>query len=1054
MIPPDIITRIQNIYDSCDSIEKDYLKNILLEIRDTGESYTYDNVWLSDYKEIPVDKYTFLTSEQYLGNSNNKGKAIYPAWMDVMLELEKTGNQYTEIALTGATRIGKTSTAVSDAAYQLYKLMCLKNPQEYFGLKSVTQISIFFFNITQTLAKGVAFKEFNSTLATSPWFNEHGHFTDSEVNPIYIPEGGLIEVAFGSEASHGLGKAVHTVVFDECNFAQAGIKDVNKAKERMKEKYDTLVARVTGTFVKHGEVYGRIYIISSKKSDSDFMEDYIQAQKSAGNPHLYVFDKPQWEVWPKSKYSSDKTFKLALGGKKLRSYVVPDDQMDITSLADIQKQGYVLMDVPEDNKVRFLADIDVALRDIAGISIPGTMSFINQESLDACIHNRQNPFFTDTIQIGTQDDFTIEEFFHKEVVDKQYLSMPMFIHLDLALTTDRAGISGVVASGRKDIQSEDKTVMSQLTFTHIFTVGIEAPKGDKIAYSKITAFLCWLRKQGFNISRISRDQFQSEYMAQLLEEQGFDTDKISLDRTPDGYMAGRSIILEQRVDMLNCDLLQDELIHLQRDSVTGRVDHPANGCFTGDTKIKLVDGRSLSILDLLQEQQYRINWVYTINEETLNVEPKRILSVHQTKLVNTLIKITLDNDESFTCTCDHRIMLRDGKYCQAQDIQIGQSLMPLYTQVSDKGLDGYRMYYDPGDKVWHYEHRKFVGVQLKSGYVVHHCNYDKLNNCPTNLHLISRSEHQTIHNNSTHDYSKTSISLMKYYKYIQGTDKEKIRNELCRKGTIESYIRRGNYKQPEQEKHIQEIETTFDVSWDELSSSEKSSYGTKLARMKDQSIQERISKSLSERHRAGLFKKAEEEISGRVWYTNGVDNIYIKADVQPPEGFYKGRIISKETIEKIRKSHASLSEEKRKEISKKQSLATSNKIWITDGVIDRYINKDDLIPEGFRRGRCKIAKNHKVIDIEYIHVPCRVYDLTIEDNPNFALDAGIFVHNSKDLSDSFIGSMWNAMLNNPGVPVPAKTLSSAIRAVNGADIGRNPNQFNMFPNINIINKRK
>ncbi len=128
MIPSDIITRIQNIYDSCDSIEKDYLKNILLEIRDTGESYTYDNVWLSDYKEIPVDKYTFLTSEQYLGNSNNKGKAIYPAWMDVMLELEKTGNQYTEIALTGATRIGKTSTAFSDAAYQLYKLMCLKKP--------------------------------------------------------------------------------------------------------------------------------------------------------------------------------------------------------------------------------------------------------------------------------------------------------------------------------------------------------------------------------------------------------------------------------------------------------------------------------------------------------------------------------------------------------------------------------------------------------------------------------------------------------------------------------------------------------------------------------------------------------------------------------------------------------------------------------------------------------------------------------------------------------------------------------------------------------------
>ena len=384
----------------------------------------------------------------------------------------------------------------------------------------------------------------------------------------------VIEVTYGSEASHALGKATAIVVFDECNFAQAGIKDVSKAKERMKEKYDTLVARVTGTFVKHGEVYGRLYIISSKKSDSDFMEDYIHAQQSAGNSHLYVFDKPQWEVWPKSKYSSDKMFKLALGGKKLKSFVIPDDQTDPASLADIEKQGYTLLDVPEDNKVRFLADIDVALRDIAGISIPGTMSFINQESLDNCIGTRKNPFFTDVIQIGTKDNYKIEEFFHEEVIDPKYKSMPMFIHLDLSLTTDRTGISGVVASGRKDIQSDDNTVMSQLMFTHVFTIAIEAPKGDKIAYSKITAFLCWLRRRGFNISRISRDQFQSEYMAQLLEEQDFDTDKISLDRTPDGYMAGRSIILEQRVDMLDCHLLQDELIHLQRDSVTGKVDHP------------------------------------------------------------------------------------------------------------------------------------------------------------------------------------------------------------------------------------------------------------------------------------------------------------------------------------------------------------------------------------------------------------------------------------------------------------------------------------------------
>lgn len=571
-----IVDRINKIYSSCDEYEQKVLRTILREIAETGTSPTYQDVWLSDFKEIPVDKYTFLTDSYYLGNSNNNGQSIYPAWMDTMLELERTGNQYYEIVFTGATRTGKTSTAVSDACYWLYWLMCLRDPQKYFSLKSVTTISVFFFNLTQTLARGVAFKEFNSTLSVSPWFLEHGTFTKSEANPTYVPEGGLIEIKYGSDASHAIGQATFLVVFDEVNFAQAGIKDVAKAKARMKEKYDTLVARVTGTFVKHGEVFGKLYVISSKKSDSDFMEDYIASQKAAGNPHMYIFDKPQWEVWPASKYSSDKKFKVALGGRHLKSFVIPDDQATEAGLADLKKQGYTFLDVPEDNKVRFLSDLDIALRDIAGVSIPGTLAFITQESLDACINRqRRNPFYNEIINLGTKDSSTIEEFCHLEVVPQMYKSMPHFIHLDLSLTTDRSGISDVCISGRKDIQIADGKIISQPTFTHIFTVAIEAIRGDKIPYAKITAFICWLRKQGFNISRISRDQFQSEYMAQLLEEQGFIVDKISLDRTPDGYVAGRSIILEERVDMLHVDLLEDEMIHLQRDAITGRVDHLA-----------------------------------------------------------------------------------------------------------------------------------------------------------------------------------------------------------------------------------------------------------------------------------------------------------------------------------------------------------------------------------------------------------------------------------------------------------------------------------------------
>lgn len=211
-LPDDLPSRIQAIYDSCCREDQEVLLTILQELSDTGDSKTYRGLWLSDFKEIPVDKKTFLTSPEFLGNSNNCGASIYPAWMEVMEDLERSGNQYYEIVFTGATRTGKTSTAVSDGCYQLYWIMCLRSPQEFFSLKSVTRISFFFFNLTESLAKGVAYKEFISTLYVSPWFQQHGTFTGTEANRGYMPEGGLIEITYGSAASHALGKATFCLV--------------------------------------------------------------------------------------------------------------------------------------------------------------------------------------------------------------------------------------------------------------------------------------------------------------------------------------------------------------------------------------------------------------------------------------------------------------------------------------------------------------------------------------------------------------------------------------------------------------------------------------------------------------------------------------------------------------------------------------------------------------------------------------------------------------------------------------------------------------------------
>ena len=344
----------------------------------------------------------------------------------------------------------------------------------------------------------------------------------------------------------------------------------------MQDLYNTISARIQGTFRMGGSVYGKLFAVSSKRSDSDFMEVYVETQKSSGaGEHLYIADAPQWEVMPASMFS-DKKFTVAVGDRHRRGFVVDDaetKELQLQKENELKVQGYKLIYPPLDMRPKFVADFDIALRDLAGISIAGSLSFITQEAIDNCKGSRKNAFINDILEIGNKDTLTIEEFFHEEYVPQNLKIQPMCIHLDLSLNTDRTGISGVVVSGRKDIEGEDGRIMSQPTFSHIFSIALEAPRGDKIPYAKITSFICWLRRVGFNIQKISRDQFQSEYMAQLLEAEGFSVDKISLDRTPDGYMASRSIMLEQRIDMVPCKLLEDEMVHLQRDSITGRIDH-------------------------------------------------------------------------------------------------------------------------------------------------------------------------------------------------------------------------------------------------------------------------------------------------------------------------------------------------------------------------------------------------------------------------------------------------------------------------------------------------
>lgn len=98
------------------------------------------------------------------------------------------------------------------------------------------------------------------------------------------------------------------------------------------------------------------------------------------------------------------------------------------------------------------------------------------------------------------------------------------------------------------------------------------------------------------------------------------------------------------------------------------------GCFTGDTKIKLLDGTEKTFAELAQLPPDEIFYVYSVNSEgRIVVGEGRHARI--TRQQAELVELTLDSGAIIRCTPDHRFLLRNGNYKQAHDLTREDSLV-------------------------------------------------------------------------------------------------------------------------------------------------------------------------------------------------------------------------------------------------------------------------------------------------------------------------------------------------------------------------------------------
>jgi len=134
----------------------------------------------------------------------------------------------------------------------------------------------------------------------------------------------------------------------------------------------------------------------------------------------------------------------------------------------------------------------------------------------------------------------------------------------------------------------------------------------------------------------------------------------------------------------------------------------AGGCLSGDTKIDLVDGRTITLADLTKEYENveKLQYCYSIDDAGhISIAP--IINPRITKRKAEVIRLVLDNGLEIVCTPEHKLALREGGFVEAQ-LSLGKSLMPFHSKLSaveDRTtIASYRMVFDPATVRWFFVH--------------------------------------------------------------------------------------------------------------------------------------------------------------------------------------------------------------------------------------------------------------------------------------------------------------------------------------------------------------
>ena len=542
--------------------------------------------------EDPVSMEQFLDDDYYMGIS---AQTLYPKLREELIRMFDDG-RYSEVVLAGSIGWGKTTTASFIAARILYEMLCLREPQRAYGLSPGSEIHFTLLSKNLHLARRVLMSATMEKIKLSPWFNdkivkqsdEETHFRNS------------IVLQIGSVNSERvLGLNVFANMMDEVNFMTGGSQVIKAAVgqkagvsnyDRAEKVYATIDRRIKSRFMNGGRVPGMNVLISSKTTKNSFTERRIRAARM--DPSVYVMDFATWDVKPSKVFSGAK-FKVLVGSQTARSRIVePEENIEQKWL---EEAGAFLIEVPEEYRKDFELDLNMAIRDVAGVSTEAIHAYIaRQESVFESIRPElEHPFSVDEWTYGEPGQFMWGKICdqyqrklrggHTELAwrPKRNPKARRHVHIDIAISGDSLGLAmGHIPRWTEVMRrAPDGTLYPDTApeFEIDFMLRVSPPKGEHIYLPDIRALVYDLIDHGFLVSSFSCDQFQSAEMLQQMKAKGVSSGIISCDRTTAPYDKLKQAMYENRLRVYEYQPFIDEALSLEYDTARGKVDHPLAG---------------------------------------------------------------------------------------------------------------------------------------------------------------------------------------------------------------------------------------------------------------------------------------------------------------------------------------------------------------------------------------------------------------------------------------------------------------------------------------------